>query len=90
MIIRNGTHESNRADMILNVFHSRITESINDSHVVLSLMYWGGTAALQASSVSAEKLFKVAEPCNVVSRAILLISDRVRSASSNIRATCVK
>ena len=43
-----STHESSKTDRILNVFHSRMTLSINDSHVALNLSYWGGTGIIPA------------------------------------------
>jgi hypothetical protein len=39
----NQTHDKRRTEIILNVFHSLITESMNASHVDFNLSYSGGT-----------------------------------------------
>src|SRR6266700_5589472 len=40
---KSETHDKRRTEIILYVIHSRITESMNDSHVDFNLSYWGGT-----------------------------------------------
>lgn len=39
----NQTHDKRRTEIILNVFHSLITESMNASHVDFNLSYSGRT-----------------------------------------------